>query len=182
MYKWALVKKLKMEGLGIKLIARKLKLSKNTVKKYLKSSIPPVFNKPNRQSGLEEFRTEIENMLSNKFIGTRIYEEVKKLGYQGSLSSVHRFLKSINKTKEIDSKRTSRFETKPGEQMQYDWSEWILPVGNKKIKVYVHGIVLGYSRKKYYTYSLSITTKDIIRAIVSGIEYFGGFTKELLYR
>ena len=40
MYKWALVKKLKMEGLGIKLIARKLKLSKNTVKKYLKSSIP----------------------------------------------------------------------------------------------------------------------------------------------
>ena len=141
MYKWALVKKLKPQGLGIKSIARKIKLSKNTVNKYLKYSLPSVFNKPERQNGLEEFRTEIENMHQNKFIGTRIYEEVKKLGYQGSLSSVHRFLKSMNKTKEIDSKRTSRFETKRGEQMQYDWSQWLLPIGNKKIKVYVHGIV-----------------------------------------
>jgi transposase len=180
MYKWTEVKKLKAKGLGIKRIARELNLSKNTVKKYLKSSLPPVFKKTQKQSSLEEFRTEIENMFQNKFIGTRIYEELKKLGYEGSLSSVHRFIQSMRKTKEINTKRTTRFETKPGEQMQYDWSEWLLPVGNKKIKIYVHGLVLGFSRKKYYTYSLSISTKDVIRAIVSGIEYFNGFAKELL--
>ena len=43
-FKWKEVKRLKAEGFGIKVIARKLKLSKNTVKKYLKSNIPPVFN------------------------------------------------------------------------------------------------------------------------------------------
>lgn len=132
MYKWTEVKKLKAKGLGIKRIARELNLSKNTVKKYLKSSLPPVFKKTQKQSSLEEFRTEIENMFQNKFIGTRIYEELKKLGYEGSLSSVHRFIQSMRKTKEINTKRTTRFETKPGEQMQYDWSEWLLPVGNKK--------------------------------------------------
>ena len=58
--------------------------------------------------------------------------------------------------------------------------KWYLPVGNKKIKIYVHGLILGFSRKKYYTYSLSITTKDIIRAIASGIDFFQGFAKELL--
>ena len=43
--------------------------------------MPPVFNKPARQSGLIAFKTEIENMLKNEFIGTRIYNELKKLGY-----------------------------------------------------------------------------------------------------
>lgn len=180
MFKWKEVKRLKSEGFGIKIIARKLKISKNTVKKYLKSSTPPVFNKPVRQSGVVIFKTEVEAMLKNQFIGTRIYEELKKLGYTGSLSSVHRFLQHEKKTKEINSKRTSRFETEPGKQMQYDWAEWYLPVGNKKIKIYVHGLVLGFSRKKYYTYSLSISTKDIIRAVVSGIDFFQGFAKELL--
>ena len=180
MYKWVEVKRLKAEGLGIKSIARKLKISRNTVKKYLKSATPPIFNKPERQSGLIVFKTEIEDMHKNEFIGTRIYEELKKLGYAGSLSSVHRFLQHERKTKEINSKRTSRFETKQGVQMQYDWSEWHLPVGTKKIKIYVHGIVLGFSRKKYYTYSLSIYTKDIIRAIASGIDFFNGFAKELV--
>ncbi len=104
MYKWKEVRRLKAEGLGIKTIARKLNISKNTVKKYLKSSIPPVFNKPSRQSGLTEFETEIEKMVGNEFIGTRIYNEVKKLGYEGSLSSVHRFLHRINKQKEINFK------------------------------------------------------------------------------
>ena len=180
MFKWKEVKRLKAEGFGIKVIARKLKISKNTVKKYLRSSMPPVFNKPARQSILIVFKTEIENMLKNEFIGTRIHNELKKLGYDGSLSSVHRFIQYANKTKEINSKRTSRFETEPGKQMQYDWAEWYLPVGNKKIKIYVHGIVLGFSRKKYYTYSLSISTKDIIRAIVAGIDFFQGFAKELV--
>ena len=180
MFKWKEVKRLKAEGFGIKVIAKKLKLSKNTVKKYLKSNMPPVFNKPARQSGLIAFKTEIEDMLKNEFIGTRIYNELKKLGYEGSLSSVHRFLQHERKTKEINLKRTSRFETEPGKQMQYDWAEWYLPVGNKKIKIYVHGLVLGFSRKKYYAYSLSITAKDIIRAIISGIDFFEGFAKELV--
>ena len=158
MYKWFEVKKLKREGAGIKSIAKKLKISKNTVKKYLKSGMPPVFNKPERKSGLNIFKTEIDDMLKNEFIGTRIHEELKKLGYAGSLSSVHRFLQHESKTKDINSKRTSRFETDPGMQMQYDWAEWYLPVGNKRIKIYVHGLVLGFSRKKYYTYSLSIWT------------------------
>lgn len=35
MYKWQQIKVLRSKGIGIKSIARKLKISKNTVKKYL---------------------------------------------------------------------------------------------------------------------------------------------------
>jgi len=41
--------------------------------------------------------------------------------------------------------------------MQYDWKEWELPVNNKTVMVYIHEVILGFSRKKYYTFSLSIT-------------------------
>jgi len=48
------------------------------------------------------------------------------------------------------------------------------------VKIYIHEIVLSYSRKKYYTYSLNIITQHIIRAIATAINYFGGVPKKLV--
>jgi hypothetical protein len=53
-------------------------------------------------------------------------------------------------------------------------------VDGKDVKIYLHEVVLSYSRKKYYTYSLSITTSDVIRAITEAIEFFGGVAVELV--
>jgi len=75
---------------------------------------------------------------------------------------------------------TTRVETSPGRQMQYDSKEWVLSVGGNPIRLYIHEVVLSYSRKKYYTYSVSITTQDIIRAIAEGIEFFQGVPDELV--
>ncbi len=180
MYKWYEVKRLKSLGIGIKTIARKLKISKNTVKKYLKDPNPPILNKREYVKSLDEYEINIKDMIENEYIGTRIYEELKNIGFSGSLSTVHRYINSIKETAKINKKMTTRFETDPGEQMQYDWTVWFLPAAGKKIRIYVHELVLSFSRKKYYTYSLSITAKDIIRAIVNGIEFFGGFAKELI--
>jgi len=33
-------------------------------------------------------------------------------------------------------------ETGPGEQMQYDWKEWFLPVDGERIKIYLHEVIL----------------------------------------
>jgi len=54
--------------------------------------------------------------------------------------------------------------------MQYDLEGWNL-ISEKETKIYFHELILSFSRKKYYTYSLSIKTSDIIRSIVKGIEY-----------
>ncbi|MBI5193032.1 MAG: transposase family protein, partial [Nitrospirae bacterium] len=50
----------------------------------------------------------------------------------------------------------------------------------KSVKIYIHEVVLSYSRKKYWNYSLSITSEDIIRAICLGINYFNGVPLELV--
>lgn len=165
---------------SIKKIARKLNISKNTVKKYLKSNEPPIFKPREYSSKLDNFKNEIEEMLRKDFIGTRIYSELKLLGFDGSLSSVHKYISKYKKEKKLNKKITTRFETSPGEQMQYDWKVWHLPVNGKCCKIYIHELILSYSRKKFYTFSLTITTTDVIRAIYEGIKYFGGFAQELL--
>ena len=180
MYKWQQVKSLRAKGESIKKIARLLKLSKNTVRKYLRQEGPPEFKKREYERMLESYEEKIREMLEKKYIGTRIYSELIEIGYEGSLSTLHRQIREMKDKERRKQLITTRVETPPGIQMQYDWKKWDLPVDGKLLTIYIHELVLSYSRKKYYTYSLSIKTSDVIRAIKEGIDYFGGIASELV--
>lgn len=181
MYKWYKIKTMRANGSSIKGIARELKLSKNTVRKYLRSSDAPKFNAREYEKKLDPYEEQINNMLEKDYIGTRIYNEIQEVGYDGSLSGVHRYIQGYSETEKNNRLSTTRVETPPAHQMQYDWKEWYLPVDGKEVKVYIHGVVLGYSRMKHYSFSLSITCQDVIRAIESAIHFFGGAAKELIF-
>jgi transposase len=180
MYKWQQVKMLRFQGVSIKKIARKLKLSKNTVRKYLRCSDPPEFKAREYQVKLDSYRDQVKRMHAKGYIGTRVFDELVKLGYEGSLSTVHRFISVIKKEEQVNKRVSTRVETAPGKQMQYDWKEWMLPVDGQLLKIYIHSLVLSYSRKKYYAWSLSIGSQDVIRAIEQGIKFFGGAAHELV--
>lgn len=180
MYKWHQIRIMRDKGKGIKAIARALGVSKNTVRKYLKSSDPPEFRARRYVKKVDHFREQIHDMLKQGFIGTRVYEELLGMGYEGSLSSVYRYLQGCKQEEEFDKLTTTRVETSPGQQMQYDWKEWKLPVGDRLVKIYLHEVVLSYSRRKHYSFSLSINCQDVIRAIESAIFSFGGAVRELV--
>jgi len=180
MYKWHKIKTMRENGSSIKGIARKLKISKNSVRKYLRSSEPPKFNAREYEKKIDPYEEQINEMFEKNYIGTRIYEEIQEIGYNGSLSGVHRYIQEYSKAEKNNRLSTTRVETSAGQQMQYDWKEWNLSVNGKEVKVYIHGVVLGYSRMKHYSFSLSITGQDVIRAIESAIHFFGGTAKELI--
>ncbi len=180
MYMWQQVIALRAQGFHVKQIARKLKISKNTVKKYLRSSDPPRFQARDYTKKSDPYMDDIKRMIKDKFIGTRIHEELTALGFTGSLSTVERMIHAIKKEKERSDRITTRVETPPGRQMQYDWKEWELPVSGKAIMIYVHEVILGFSRKKYYTFSLSITGADVIRAVHEALIFYGGVPLELV--
>ena len=180
MYKWQRIKALHAQGVSIRKIAQTLGVSRNTVRKYLRDTNPPQFKAREYKKQLDQYREEICVMLDKGYIGTRIYNELILKGYTGSLSTVHRFLRDLKKDDEALKSATTRVETGPGEQMQYDWKEWILPVNGKPVKIYLHEVVLSCSRMKHYTFSLSITTADIIRALADACTFFGGYAKELV--
>ncbi len=180
MYKWQRIKALHTQGAGIRQIARVVGVSRNTVRKYLKEASPPQFKAREYVKELDKFLEEIMIMLAKGYIGTRIYNELVDKGYQGSLASVHRYLRAIKEDDRTAKLATTRVETGPGQQMQYDWKEWTLLVGGKPVKIYLHEVVLSFSRMKFYTFSLSITTADVIRVLVEAIDFFGGYALELV--
>lgn len=180
MYKWQQTKVMRGKGVSIKGIARQLKISKNTVRRYLRDPSPPIFKGRKHDHVLDAYEEEIRGMMEKRYIGTRIYEELMGKGYRGSLSTVHRYIQGMRAEAVIREKVTTRFETAPGKQMQYDWTEWKLPVGGRTLTVYFHEAVLGFSRKKHYTWSLRIATQDVIRANEGALSYFGGVPEELV--
>ncbi len=180
MYKWQKVKAMNAQGFGIKKISRMLKISKNTVRKYLRSKAPPEFHPRDYTRIIDPYVDRIKEMIKKGFIGTRIYKELAASGFIGSLSTVYRLIREIQVEAERSSKITTRYETPPGHQMQYDWKEWHLTIDSKPLKIYIHEAILSYSRKKYYTFSLTITACDIIRAIHESLIFFGGVPKEII--
>lgn len=180
MYKWQQVKVLRSKGVSIKGIAKRLKISKNTVRRYLRDPSPPVFKVREHDRILDEYEDAIGEMVKKEYIGTRIFNELSAMGYKGSLCTVHRYLQRARKEEVIREQVTTRFETLPGRQMQYDWTEWRLPFAGREVLVYFHEVVLGFSRRKHYTWSLRITAQDLIRAIERAIMYFGGVPEELV--
>ena len=134
MYVWHQIRVRREKGEGIKTIARGLGVSRNTVRKYLRSSDPPKFKARRYEKKLDKFREKIHDMLMQGYIGTRIYEELLGMGYEGSLSSVHKYLHRCKQEEAVRKLSTTRVETSPGQQMQYDWKEWKLPVGDRLVK------------------------------------------------
>jgi transposase len=64
--------------------------------------------------------------------------------------------------------------------MQYDWTEWLLPVEGAPLKVYFSQVILSFSRYKFVTFSLDITTETIIRVLRQALEAFGGVPEEIV--
>jgi transposase len=146
----------------------------------LRSSDPPKFKARRYEKKLDRFREKIHDMLKQGYIEMRIYEELLGMGYEGSLSSVHKYLHGCRQEEVVRKLSTTRVETSPGQQMQYDWKEWKLPVGDRLVKIYLHEVVLSYSRRKHYSFSLTIGSQDVIRALESALFFFGGSARELL--
>jgi transposase len=145
-------------GVKIKRIAKQLHMSRNTVKKLIKTDEEPRYIRKEYPCKIDQYKDRIgEWYLSPEygFIGTRIMRELKKLGYTGSISPIYRYLKQLGEEKDlISSKASERIETPPGEQAQFDWAEYDIVISNTITKVYCFSLVFAYSRYKSIIFSL----------------------------
>lgn len=184
LHDWNVVKKLHGEGVSIKAIARNLKMSKNTVKRLIKLKKEPKYQRDYYPTKIDEYKDKIRMWYLNPeydFIGTRIYRELKSLGYKGSINPIYRYLKTLKEEKnEISKKATVRIETPYGDQAQFDWSPYKMKIGGKLVEVYCLTMILSASRKKAIVFSKSVDGDSIYEAIQELFNDLGGITKELV--
>ncbi len=161
-----------------------MKISKNTVKSLLKHDTEPKYKRSLYPSIIDPFKEQIRVWFLSaeyNFIGTRIYKELLKVGYKGSIVPVYRFLKTLNEEKsKISKKATVRIETPPGDQAQFDWSPYKMVIDNEIKEVYCFTMVLCACRMKAIVFSLTCNAEAIYEAIQELFEDLGGVTQELI--
>ena len=173
---------LKGAGRSMREIARELDVSRNTVRRYLKS--PEAMRpraRPPRGSNLDPYTEHVERRMAEGLENCRVLNrEIRALGYQGSYSTVVQYVRPRRRCRQPEV--TMRFETAPGEQAQVDWGSLsYIGADGKKRRVWVFVMTLGWSRACYVELVRKADTAAFIQCHVNAFEYLGGVPRRCLY-
>ena len=136
------------QGHGIKAIARKLGISKNTVRKYLNQPMvyPKYSQRPTRPCKLDPYKSyllkRIEAAKPRWIPAVVLFREIKEQGYDGGITQLRSFIYPYKQPEMVP---IVRFETAPGQQMQVDFTT--IRKGKYPLKAFV--ATLGYSWASY---------------------------------
>jgi transposase len=177
-----MIKDLYRQGWSISEIARHTGYNRRTVSKYAKAKVPPVSKKRSaKPSKLDAFKDYIiQRLNSDPLTASRIYREIRDMGFTGKYTIVKDFIRKVRPPKSVLA--VYRFETEPGRQAQADWAECgRIEIDGKVQKLYCFNMVLGYSRMTYAEFTLSIDTPTLIQCHLNAFDFFGGYPEEILY-
>ena len=176
-----MIKSMKDQGLSISEISRRLGISRTTVRKYLRSGKLPQYQRIPAESMIKSYIPLMREMIDvHNLSAVRIYEELKKKGFQGSYSLVKQYSRPMRNDRKIMA--VYRYETDPGKQSQVDFREFgYIDIDGKRRKLYAFSMILGYSRVRYAEFTTDISTRNVIRMHLTAFHFFGGYTDTILY-
>src|SRR6185312_2265681 len=145
---------------SIREISRRTGLSRNTVRKYLRSdTVEPKFNIPDRPSKLDPYADKLSQMLRQEAGKSRkqkrtvkqLHADLIALGYEGSYNRVAAFARDWQAARQRELKTSGRgvfvpLAFLPGEAFQFDWSEDWAIIAGERTKLQVAHFKLCYSR------------------------------------
>ena len=95
---WAAVQRVYKQTHSKRKTAKILGISRNTVRKLLELKEEPTYRRTVYKSCLDDYKELIIEWRCEpyEFNGTRIFKELKKKGYSGSIGPVYRFLQRVD--------------------------------------------------------------------------------------
>lgn len=175
---------LKNRGLSQRAIARKLGISRPTVRKYLEdpSRIGQHKRTRPRTSQLDPYTDTIESWIEedHHYKATWVYDRLQGMGFTGSYEIVKRKVSKIKG--EVQRVAYIRFETEPGRQAQVDFGEFQVELETGRVKkYYLFAMILGYSRKMYAEFIPRCDLPAFLDSHVRAFCSLGGVPSEILY-
>jgi transposase len=174
--------RLKELGWGSKRIARELGVSRGTVRRYLEAGGWQPFRKPERKKlldGLDDWLR--ERLRSHRGNADVVRQELAtEKGIVASLRTVERALAPYRQELEAEARATVRFETAPGRQLQIDFGERLVAIGERKVKAFLFVATLGYSRRLHVRAFRHERQESWLDGLESAFLAFGGVPEEVL--
>ena len=180
---WMDIRELHREGHSIKQLTAMTGRSRNTIRKTLREKLPRQIITRKRTSKLDTFKQYLRDRVQACGLSAvRLVEEIRSMGYAGSLRTVRRYVASLD-LERPNKRRTVRFETPPGRQAQADWAYCgRFPDANgTMVPVYAFVIVLAWSRMMYVEFTTSMKLPWLMRCHLAAFRFFGGWPLEILY-
>jgi len=188
--RWAL-----RDQLSIREIARRTGLSRNTIRKYLRSgAVEPKFKVPDRPSKLDAFADQLARWLKTEASKPRkqkrklkqLHVDLVALGYEGSYGRVAAFVRAWKAERQREQQTSGRgtfvpLVFQPGEAFQFDWSEDWAIVGGERIKLQVAHFKLSHSRAFFLRAYLLQTHEMLFDAHYHAFRALGGVPRRGIY-
>ncbi|MFC0202645.1 IS21 family transposase, partial [Paracoccus rhizosphaerae] len=173
---------LKACGWGSKRIAAELGCSRNTAKRWLAEggwSAAKVVRRPRALDGLEALLGERFRRHAGNADVVR-QELAAELGIVVSLRTVEHAVAHLRQELRAEARATVRFETRPGQQLQIDFGERRVAIGDRMEKVFFFVATLGYSRKLHTRAYRGERQEYWFDGMESCFRAFGGVPEEVL--
>lgn len=185
----------KRDELSIREISRRTGLSRNTIRKYLRSDASEIaFKVPPRASKLDAYAEELSGWLLRESRKPRkqrrtvkqLYKDLVDINYTGSYGRVAAFARSWRDDLHGEQQLRVRgtfvpLAFEPGEAFQFDWSEDFAVIGGVRTKLQVAHIKLAHSRAFLLRAYLLQTHEMLFDAHWHGFRVFGGVPGRGIY-
>jgi transposase len=181
-----------VQGWSVKRISRELHVSRNTVRKILRSGETVFGYERERQPKprIDPWRGQLDGFLSTNRVKPererltviRIFEELRALGYEGSYDAVRRYAKSWAKAQgsaTADAYVPLFFA--PGEAYQFDWSHEIVVINGVTTTVKVAHVRLCHSRMMFVRAYSRETQEMVFDAHDRAFAFFRGTCTRGIY-
>ena len=183
------------DGVSIREIARRSKLSRNTIRKYLASAVvEPQYPRRKSPSKLDGFAAKLTTwLLAEARKGRkqrrnlrRLYADLAALGFQGSYDRVAAFARSWRQTQQEVARTAGRgtfvpLLFAPGEAFQFDWSEDWAVVAGERTKFQVAQFKLSHSRAFFLRAYPLQTHEMLFDAHAHAFAVLGGVARRGIY-
>jgi transposase len=176
------IRELSDQGLGSKRIARVLGISRNSVRRYLAGATVGFQERPAARRLDGAALREVHDLFGTVAEGNAvvIQQELAGRGIHVALRTLQRAVATRRREERAQALATVRFETPPGQQIQIDFGEKVVPIAGQGVKVYLMTAVLGYSRRLYCRAFLAQRQDDWLEGLDGAFRHFGGLTEQIL--
>lgn len=180
------------DGKSIKQICRDLRVSRNTVRKVVRSGVTELTYERSvqPQPKIGPWKAELDRMLEenarkpkrDRLTRIRLFEELQVLGYAGGYDAVRRYAAAWAKSeREASASAYVPLTFAPGEAYQFDWSHEIVLIDGVTMTVKVAHVRLCHSRMLFVRAYPRETQEMVFDAHDQAFAFFGGACARGIY-